>query len=163
MSERRPRQPRSPFSSAEDAQLNQLVQQFGETSWHEIEAQMPGRSARQCRDRWKLYLSPNVSHQPWPPDDEVQLQQLFQQVGPHWTTIARHFPNRTPHNVKSHLKQLQRRLLRTARFGGNPVYPTMEFTIPPSSDNIQYQGSHLAQLTGILNQGVQGGADDKSG
>lgn len=40
------------WTPQEDAQLTQLVQQLGEGNWIRIATQMPGRSNRQCRERW---------------------------------------------------------------------------------------------------------------
>jgi hypothetical protein len=111
------RRPKVSFSAAEDALLIQLVEQFGE-SWHEIEQALLGRTARQCRDRWNLYLSPNIRNDPWTADEDVALMRLYQVLGPKWTSIATQFPNRTPHNIKIHQRQLQRRVQRICRFTG---------------------------------------------
>jgi hypothetical protein len=45
------------FTPDEDDCLYQLVDEFGINNWNEIVARMPGRNWRQCRDRWKHYLS----------------------------------------------------------------------------------------------------------
>lgn len=111
----RPRQEKRAFSADEDARLTDLVRELGDRAWNEIEQRMPGRSCRQCRERWNLYLSPNVSNDPWTLEEDAQLAQLFQAFGPKWTLIANHFPKRTPNNVKNRQKQLQRRTLRVSR------------------------------------------------
>lgn len=103
------------FSTEEDARLTQLVEEHGERAWHDIEAMMPERSARQCRERWKLYLSPDVVNGSWTQEEDVALIRFYQAVGPKWTIIAKQFPKRTANNVKNRQKQLQRRIMRMNR------------------------------------------------
>jgi hypothetical protein len=111
----RPRQEKRAFTADEDTRLTDLVKELGDRAWNEIEKRMPGRSCRQCRERWNLYLSPTVSNDPWTPEEDAQLMQLYQGYGPRWTVIANHFPKRTPNNIKNRQKQLQRRSQRIAR------------------------------------------------
>jgi hypothetical protein len=111
----KPRHEKHAFSSEEDARLSELVGQYGEHSWPEIEKRMPGRSSRQCRERWKLYLSPSVSNDSWAAEEDLQLIQLYQLCGPKWSIIASHFPKRTANSVKNRQKQLLRRTQRMAR------------------------------------------------
>jgi hypothetical protein len=104
------------FTAEEDATLQQLVERFGERNWPEIERLMPGRTSRQCRERWNLYLSPEISLAPWTPGEDLMLARLHQILGKKWTVIAKNFPKRTPNNVKNRHKQLQRRIQRLSRF-----------------------------------------------
>jgi hypothetical protein len=116
------RQRKQPFTSDEDRRLAELVAQHGDRLWHEIEKGMPGRSARQCRERWNLYLSPSVSNDSWTVEQDVQLMQLHQLYGSKWTVIAGHFPKRTANNVKNRYKQLFRRSQRMARLAPVPAF-----------------------------------------
>jgi hypothetical protein len=105
------RREKRPFSPEEDARLTELVtqQQADHISWNDIERQMPERSARQCRERWNLYLCPEVANLPWTPEEDGLLIRLFQTFGPKWTLIAKNFSKRTPNNVKNRQKQMKRR------------------------------------------------------
>jgi hypothetical protein len=109
------RQQKRAFTAEEDSRLTELVTTLGDRAWGDVEKQMPGRSCRQCRERWNLYLCPSISNDAWTPEEDVQLIQLFQACGPKWTVIASHFPKRTANNVKNREKQLQRRSQRLAR------------------------------------------------
>jgi hypothetical protein len=111
------RREKKAFSPAEDQALTILVQTLGENNWHQIAEELPGRSARQCRERWCLYLSPEVSARPWSPDEDAMLIRLYALAGPKWTVIAKQFQARSGNNVKNRQKQLQRRLQRLTRFG----------------------------------------------
>jgi hypothetical protein len=48
------------LSAAEDADIHRLVAEFPD-SWVEIAKRMPGRNARQVRERYFHYLSPTLN------------------------------------------------------------------------------------------------------
>jgi hypothetical protein len=112
-----PRKKKEGFSPEEDQKIRDLVTQQGSRNWNEISQQVPGRTARQCRERWNLYLSPDVKNDPWPPEDEAKLFAVYCQIGPKWTLLARLFPNRTPNNVKNKVKQSLRRAQKNCKVG----------------------------------------------
>jgi hypothetical protein len=106
------RKKKEPFSSEEDAKIREIVGGQEAQDWQSIAEQLPGRTARQCRERWKLYLSPDVNLEPWTVEDEDRLLKMYLAVGPKWTLIANNFPNRTPNNVKNRAKQSIRKMNR---------------------------------------------------
>jgi hypothetical protein len=112
------RRQRSTFSQIEDDELTRLVGELGESKWKEIEQRMPGRTARQCRERWNLYLALSASNAPWSLEDDLRLIQLYQSLGPKWVSLAKEFPARTPNNLKNRHRQLQRKVQRITRFTG---------------------------------------------
>ncbi|CBJ31407.1 Myb protein [Ectocarpus siliculosus] len=72
------------FSSVEDIELGRAIaEQTGELKgqvWKKIALSLPGRSARQCRDRWFNYLDPNLETTPWS-TQEFRLLYLAQDGG----------------------------------------------------------------------------------
>ena len=113
--QKRGRKKKEPFTPEEDQKIRELVAEKGTRSWPEITEQLPGRTTRQCRERWNLYLSPEVCNDPWAPEDEAKLVQMYQILGAKWTLLARAFPNRTANNVKNKLKQCIRRAQKIAK------------------------------------------------
>jgi hypothetical protein len=107
--------PKAKFTAAEDMMLAKFVKRYGTTDWTDIARRMEGRNARQCRDRWVSYLSPDVQNAPWTAAEEQDLLFLHQQLGPKWKQIATFFTARTDINVKSRWNLIQRRILRTAK------------------------------------------------
>jgi hypothetical protein len=103
------RRHRSVFSPKEDHTLESSVQQFGTSDWELISSNVPGRSARQCRERWFSYLSPDINLSPWTHDEDGLLFDLFQVHGPRWGLIARSFPHRTQNNVKNRWNTITRK------------------------------------------------------
>lgn len=129
----KPRKQKSPFTPEEDARLKELVAEKGDRAWNVIHSLMPGRSARQCRERWNLYLSPNVNNEPWTPDEVVKLYTLYAAVGPQWTLLSHQFPNRTANNIKNRLKQCLRRAQRMCRI---PDKATLDAALNINNNNI---------------------------
>jgi hypothetical protein len=135
-----------PFTTEEDARLNDLVSQHGDHAWHEIERHMPGRSARQCRERWALYLSPSVANDPWTTEEDMALMRLYSVLGPKWTLIAKNFPKRTANNVKNRQKQMLRRAQRMTRL------------TPGDAHSMGFDAAALAQLSVVATTGAPTGA-----
>lgn len=102
--------PRAKFTQNEDELLKRLVENFGINDWQTISRQMPGRNARQCRDRWQNYLSPEVVNGPWTYEEEELLVKKYEELGPSWKLIATFFPSRTDINIKSRWNLRERRL-----------------------------------------------------
>lgn len=104
--------PKDKFTPAEDAKLKLLVKIFGVGSWNKISASMGKRNARQCRDRYKNYLSPNVKSDPWTAEEDSKLEKLVETMGKKWSLIAKEFNGRTDINIKSRYALLQRQKAR---------------------------------------------------
>jgi hypothetical protein len=102
--------PKNKFTAAEDELLDQIIEELGTDDWQLIAKQLPGRNARQCRDRWLNYLSPDVGNGPWTPEEEKILVEKYKEFGAAWKHIASFFKSRTDINVKSRWQLMQRRL-----------------------------------------------------
>jgi hypothetical protein len=81
---------RQKFSSEEDQQLRDLVAQYGTGYgiWTQIAPSIPGKTAKQCSDRWRYRTR-------WTPEEDQQLRELVNQHGTNWTVIADNMPGRT--------------------------------------------------------------------
>ena len=100
---------RSSFTPEEDAKLRKLVQQYGEKSWPQVASYMEGRTTRQCRERYRHYLSPNIINGDWTPEEDKLLIEKYNQLGPKWVSIAKVFKTRTDINVKNRWIVLMRK------------------------------------------------------
>ena len=123
--------PKVKFTDAEDERLRELVATYGPLDWHVIADHMENRNARQCRERWRNYLCPEVENGPWTDEEDRLLDEKFAIYGPKWKMIATFFPSRTDINIKSrwqvHLRrankiQLEQRSRRT-RAPKKPALP----------------------------------------
>ena len=116
---------RSKFTKTEDKELTKLVSLYGTNDWHGIADNLPGRNARQCKDRWFNYLSPNVSNAPWSSHEDELLIEKQAEFGAKWRQIAACFPSRTDVSVKNRWRLLQRAAKRETRLRSRTSQPMM--------------------------------------
>lgn len=103
------------FTPAEDQYLAYLVSIHGSNNWKRIAWNMPDRTVRQCRERWKYYLEPNINHQVWTKDEDRLLMEKFQEFGPCWARMTNFFRNRTDIDLKNRYHRLERSNKRNQR------------------------------------------------
>ena len=66
---------RHKFSPEEDENLRKLIEINGPKKWDHIALSMPGRTGRQCRDRYHNYLDPVLTNGPWTSDEDNILEE----------------------------------------------------------------------------------------
>lgn len=102
--------PRNRFQLEEDARLITLLQQNPFPSWESIAKEFENRTARQCRERWQNYLSPQVRIGSWSLEEEEFLVQMVRLHGHSWSAISRMFQGRSENDIKnrwySHLQKV---------------------------------------------------------
>jgi hypothetical protein len=96
------------FTADEDDVIRSMVADQGPKRWRSIAEQLGGRTARQCRERWINYLSPDVSRAPWTPGEEMALRNRVIEHGQQWSRIARFFEGRTDVSIKNHYLKMMR-------------------------------------------------------
>jgi hypothetical protein len=97
----RPESQRRKFTSEEDLKLRSLVGRLGGKCWDEIARCMNGRTARQCRDRYKNYLLDSLVLAPWTPEEDQIIMERYQQFGTKWTEIAKFLSGRSGNHIKN--------------------------------------------------------------
>lgn len=103
---------RKTFSKEEDARLVEIVNKMGDNfeGWNVVAEKMKTRTARQCRERWVSYLSPNIRVEKWTEDEDKILIEKINKIGKKWTEIASYFNGRSGSDIKnrwySHLKDI---------------------------------------------------------
>ncbi|KAK8822639.1 myb-like DNA-binding protein [Blastocystis sp. ATCC 50177/Nand II] len=102
----RPGIKKGPWAPEENRLLLELVGQLGD-NWKEIALRIPGRSAAQCRERYKNYR-PGVKR-PWTVEEDNQILSLQQQWGNKWAAIAKTLIGRTANAVKNRFKSLEKK------------------------------------------------------
>lgn len=89
------------FTPEEDSKIIELVGDEKYPCWHYISQQIPGKTARQCRERYQHYLSPSISSAPWTEEENQLLETLQQQYGNNWAKITEYFKGRTNTYLKN--------------------------------------------------------------
>ena len=111
--------PRRKFTQVEDQVLKRMIEIHGPHRWDMIAKSIPGRTGRQCRDRYKNYLMSNLSNGPWTQEEDDLLFKKYQEFGSHWSIISKFFKGRSTNNLKNrwytyHCKQIKFRENDTA-------------------------------------------------
>lgn len=107
--ENRKKSSRKQFSKDEDQLLLELVEKYGDKKWKLISKKMPNRSTRQCHERYKYFLCPKLSNNPWTDEECMILEMKFQELGPKWAEIATFLNNRSAVSVKNKWGALERK------------------------------------------------------
>jgi hypothetical protein len=97
-----PKIARHKFTPDEDEHLRSLVAEMGQSDWNAIALHFHKRTARQCRERWRHYISPAVRIGSWSEADDQLLLSKVSELGPRWSAISNLFPGRTDIGVKNH-------------------------------------------------------------
>ncbi|KAH0786380.1 Myb-like DNA-binding domain containing protein [Histomonas meleagridis] len=79
---------------------------MAKVNWKFVANQMEGRTARQCRERYKNYLSPNIRSSPWTPEEDALLLQKYQEFGPCWSFMKQFFDKRESVSLKNRYAKL---------------------------------------------------------
>jgi hypothetical protein len=67
----------TPWTPEEDAVLSKTVATLGEKDWCKIASAFEGRTARQCRERFKNHLKEGIKKGPWSPEEDAAILQVF--------------------------------------------------------------------------------------
>lgn len=101
---------RHKFTPGEDEKLKRLVERYGENNWNEIAAGFGTRTARQCKERFKNYLSPNLTNEPFSEQEDRLLHEKHAEYGGKWSLIASFFKTRSEVSVKKRWHQLNNKV-----------------------------------------------------
>lgn len=111
----RDRQRRKHFSKEDDQCIVNEVRRYKiqrrEPNWGAIASKIPGKTGRQCRERYHHYLNPAISRAPWTKEEDDLIRKLHAHYGANWAQIALAFGGtRTNNNIKnrwnSHLRHI---------------------------------------------------------
>jgi hypothetical protein len=98
----KPRCTRQPFTRWEDELILQALGDNKAPNWNEVASLVPGRTSRQCRERFQHYLSPGLAQSAWTPAEDELIKKLYADHGPNWARIAERFGGtRTNNSIKN--------------------------------------------------------------
>ncbi|KAK8841305.1 hypothetical protein M9Y10_027508 [Tritrichomonas musculus] len=92
---------RKRFTEEEDNLLKHVIQELHIHNWSEVARYLPGRTARQCRDRYNSYLFKEISNKPWTDEEDAIILSQYPIYGTHWVKISKFLVGRSGNNVKN--------------------------------------------------------------
>ncbi|OHS99573.1 Myb-like DNA-binding domain containing protein [Tritrichomonas foetus] len=99
---------RNLFTEEEDKLLLKYVEMYGK-NWMKISSLIPNRTTRQCRERYLKYLSPDLTHVKWTPEEDKLLMEKVSIYGNKWNNLLVFFKGRTDINLRNRWMLLKRR------------------------------------------------------
>jgi myb proto-oncogene protein len=103
------------WTAVEDSKLKEAVETHGDKDWVAIFALVPGRTKKQCCNRWHDVLDPNIDRTPpgrtgkWAENEVIKLKDAVRtNGGKNWRAIAALIPGRVESQCLSRWQSLQR-------------------------------------------------------
>ena len=101
---------RRPWGPDEDEHLRQLVHIYGIKSWAQIATQLNNRNGKQCRERWRNHLRPELNKGDWSNQEDIDIWERVQEMGTKWAQISEmYMPQRTDNDIKNRWNSIVRR------------------------------------------------------
>lgn len=80
--------------------------------WSLVAKEVPGRSGKQCRERYLNHLTPNIKLKNWSPVEDATIFRLYSTDGSKWSMMSKLIRGRTDNGIKNRYHHLKRRLER---------------------------------------------------
>jgi hypothetical protein len=128
------------FAPADDEELRALVDSLGDCNWKAVSFRMSAAfTARQCRERYRNYLSPHLASEPWTEDEDRRLLREFERRGTRWSLIAAEFPGRSGNTVRNRYFTLQRKTAKSKKQSKEPTHASARAEEPDQTPSFTRQ------------------------
>jgi hypothetical protein len=97
------------WTPLEDQVLDAAVGQFGLDNWRRVAIVVPGRSSKQCRERWLGHMAPDNTKEEWSAKEDMILIERQAMMGHQWAHIKAFLPGRSLVSVKNRWNWICRR------------------------------------------------------
>jgi hypothetical protein len=101
--------PKNKWSPEDDARVVAAIHEVGLDSWSKVASLVPGRTGKQCRERWLDKLSPEVVKHDWCPEEDATIIAMQGELGNSWAKIRDCLPGRSVGAIKNRWNWLERR------------------------------------------------------
>ena len=153
------------WTAEEDKLLKEAVAKHGSKNWGSIARHIPGRTGKQCRERWIFGLDPNVNKDTWTKEEDDKLIELQHQYGNKWSKFLQFLPGRSSSGCKNRWSLLNRRGITNNNNNAEkkrnephplPVAPRVaSYLSPPENDTINMSTDELFDNFGIFEEDTQ--------
>lgn len=145
--------------------MNKIIDETGAVNWNLIATSFPGRTGKQCRERWHNHLFEGIKKGDWTEEEDMVILKSHERLGNQWSKISKLLEGRSDTSVKNRFNVLKRQYLPKAQvqdiasmcmnpinilpmlpnpqvvvdpsyyYLQNPSYPLFNFAVP----NVYYQ------------------------
>ncbi|GMI35997.1 hypothetical protein TrCOL_g11265 [Triparma columacea] len=151
-----------PWTKEEDAKLKAIVELNGaaeKVKWSNIAKQIPGRSGRQCKQRYFNHLDPSVKTGKWTEEEDSVIFKAQKKMGNQWSKIAKLLPGRTDKNVVNRFNSSARKkwmLLHEKELNETNEHIIIHSLVPPEPAQSETSTSVSPLLLDIKSEIVDG-------
>ena len=126
--------------------LRDVVATHGARSWSKIASHIPGRNAKQCRERWSTFCDPEFKRDKWTAAEEDRLMELHKLYGNRWSTFSKYLNNRSPVAIRNRWMCIQRRNAETRPERVSSATP------PPDANSSETQSGFAINWEATIDQ-----------
>jgi hypothetical protein len=105
------------WTREEDETVIEFVEREGTKNWRKLAALLPGRVGKQCRERWRNHLDPDVNREPWSDREDAILVELHEKLGNQWVKMAESLPGRSDNAIKNRWNSTLRKRMEEMKTG----------------------------------------------
>jgi hypothetical protein len=135
------------WTREEDEVIVRFVEERGIKDWTKLATLLPGRLGKQCRERWRNHLDPEVNRCPWTDEEDLVLIDWHEKIGSKWVKIAEYLPGRSDNAIKNRWNSTLSKRIEYEQTGvarpkrGRPSQKTLaeraaEMAKPKSADDV---------------------------
>lgn len=152
------------FTIKEDQELINVVSTFGSNNWNKISEELSKqagfmKTAKQCRDRYLNYLSPNIQNKKEWTIEEDKCLIFYHLLYPNrWHFITQFLPGRSEVSIKNRYKQIENETMNYMR----PIIQSEQKCKEIISDNIFELRTYFNQFNNSKNSLIRSIIDDSS-
>jgi hypothetical protein len=106
------------WTREEDELIITFVREKGTKDWTKLASLLPGRIGKQCRERWRNHLDPEVNRTAWTEEEDQILIAMCEKLGSKWVKIAEFLPGRSDNSIKNRWNSTLKKKLEYERNGG---------------------------------------------